>query len=513
MMTDEDAQRLMDLFEGYDGAHGTHGGMVRNPDKHEKLEIKTSARTVREPVTLELWMDHLEGTHPLGIIPTRRDNTCVWGCIDVDKYDIDHGAIVRQLRESRLPLMLCRTKSGGAHLYLFMTEPVPAAEIQAKLRDLAAMLGFGGSEIFPKQTKVLTESGDLGNWLNMPYLGGDDTERYAVNEQGRGLTLRQFLAKAEAARQTPDEMVSLGRGTVREDDEFRDGPPCLQHLSQVGFQEGGRNNGLFAIGVFLKKKFPDKWELLLDQFNQRYLVPPLPAPEVTQMTKNLRTKDYKYKCSDMPLANHCNAGLCRTRRHGVGTRGTVPVMGSLAVLNTDQPVWFLDVGGERIELTTDELQQPSRFQKRCMEAIHTVVPIMKKDTWDHILQGLYENLTIIEAPAEVSLAGQFFEHLETFCTDRQQAATREEIILGKPWHDEAVGRVYFRLRDIQEYMEKVKFRELTRTQMTNKIREMGGDTDFFNIKGRGVNVFWVPAKIFSVQDQDHGLPDIREEVL
>lgn len=502
----------MALFDGYDGAHGTHGDMVRNPEKSEKLEIKGSARTVREVVTEDMWADHVEGRRPIGIIPIRRDNSCVWGCIDVDRYDLDLGQVVRQLKEASLPLVVCRTKSGGAHIFLFMLEPVPAAEIQAKLRGLAAALGFGGCEIFPKQTKVLWDSGDLGGWLNMPYFRGDQTDRYAVTEQGRGLTLRQFLARAEAARVTSDEMVNLRMGE-KAGDEFRDGPPCLQHLSSTGFPEGTRNNGLFGLGTFLKKKYPDKWDLLLEQMNQRYFSPPLPAAEVMQMIKSLRSKDYKYKCSDIPLANHCNAGLCRTRRHGVGTKGTMPTMGSLAVLQTDQPIWFLDVGGERLELSTDDLQQPSRFQKRCMEIIQVVVPILKKETWDQILAGLFENLTIIEAPGDVSLSGQFLEHLETFCTDRQRAQTVEEIVLGKAWHDEQTGRVYFRMRDIQEYLEKVKFRDLTRTQMAHRVRELGGDNQFLNAKGKGVNTFWLPADVFSIQTEAHSLPSIKEEIL
>jgi hypothetical protein len=188
-------------------------------------------------------------------------------------------------------------------------------------------------------------------------------------------------------------------------------------------------------------------------------------------------------------------------------------MGSLAKVETDEPTWFLDVGGERIELSTDELQQPPRFQKKCMECINIVVPIMKKETWDHILQGLMENLTIIEAPAEVSVKGQLFEHVETFCTDRQQAQTKEEIILGKAWHDEEVGRVYFRLRDIKDYLEKVKFRGMTQTQITNRFREWGGGPHFFNIKGRGTNVYFLPASLFEVQEEEHDVPSMKEEVL
>lgn len=502
----------MALFEGYGGAHGTHGTMTRNPDKHEKMEIKKTAKTVREPVTEQLWIDHLGGLRPIGIIPVREDNTCLWGCIDVDDYSLDHAAVVKRLRDAKMPLIVCRTKSGGAHLYLFLTEPVAAEIIQAKLRDLAALLGFGGSEIFPKQTTVLWDSHDLGNWLNMPYFSAEETERYCVGENGRGTTLRQFLARAEAARVTPAEMMDL-RASTPADDEYRDGPPCLQHLASTSFPEGTRNNGLFALGTFLKKKHPDKWDTMIEKQNQAHFEPPLPSAEVQQIIKSLRGRDYKYKCSDMPLANHCNSGLCRTRKYGVGAAGTMPSIDSLAVLDTDEPIYFLDVAGHRIELTTDELQTPIRFQRKCMEAIHVLVPILKKATWDAILQGLFEGMVIIEAPPEISISGQFMEHLESFCTDRQQAQTREEIILGKPWRDEESHRIYFRIRDVQEYLDKVKFRGLTRSQMSSRIKERGGGTHFMNIKGRGVNLFFMPDDVFEVQTELHHLPKAPEEVL
>ena len=502
----------MALFEGYDGAHGTHGETQKNPEKHDKLEIKKTATTVREPVTEDLWVQHLMGKRPIGIIPIRKDNTCLWGCIDIDRYDIDQGEIVRKLKEAKLPLVVCRTKSGGAHIYMFLDEPVEAALVQAKLRDLAAMLGYGGSEIFPKQSQVLVDSGDLGNWLNMPYLGGDSTERYCVNEKGRGLTLRQFLSVAETSRISEAEMIGL-RMSEKGDSEFKDGPPCLQHLSTTGFPEGTRNNGLFAMGTFLKRKHPDRWETLIDEINARHFSPPLGSDEVGQIKKSLRTKDYKYKCSDMPLVNHCNSGLCRTRKYGVGASGSMPIMESLAVLNTDEPVWFLDVGGRRIELNTDELQTPIRFQRKCMEAIHQVVPIMKRETWQAIIQGLMENLTVIEAPAEISLAGQFMEHIQSFCTDRQSAQTRDEILLGKAWHDDETGRYYFRMKDIAEYLDRVKFKGMTRTQMANRIREAGGDSLFVNIKGTGTNTYFLPDRLFSVQREVHDLPARKEDVL
>jgi hypothetical protein len=37
-------------------------------------------------------------TLPLGIIPIRADNTCIWGCIDIDQYPFDHKGLVEKLR-------------------------------------------------------------------------------------------------------------------------------------------------------------------------------------------------------------------------------------------------------------------------------------------------------------------------------------------------------------------------------------------------------------------------------
>ena len=64
-----------------------------------------------------IWEQHLEGIRPLGIIPIRANNTCLWGCIDIDSYDVSFAELVkimvehdlaraerdRTLRDSNLP--------------------------------------------------------------------------------------------------------------------------------------------------------------------------------------------------------------------------------------------------------------------------------------------------------------------------------------------------------------------------------------------------------------------------
>ena len=71
-------ERLAALFDGFAGAYGTYNGTKRSEAKDGKLEIKSSARTLRKPVTPDLWTDHVAGKKPLGIIPIREDDTCLW---------------------------------------------------------------------------------------------------------------------------------------------------------------------------------------------------------------------------------------------------------------------------------------------------------------------------------------------------------------------------------------------------------------------------------------------------
>lgn len=153
----------MALFRGLDGVHGTHG----EPNQEGlKWAIKKTARTLREPVTVELWEQHLSGDRPLGVVPICAGDVCWWGSIDVDQYDTDLVELVARVERAGLPLVPCRSKSGGLHLFMFLAEPQPADALQVLLRDLAARLGVGGSEVFPKQATIRTDRGTpaTGSW-------------------------------------------------------------------------------------------------------------------------------------------------------------------------------------------------------------------------------------------------------------------------------------------------------------------------------------------------------------
>lgn len=483
--------RLSALFEGFTGAYGTYdqGRTEKNAAKGGKIEIKSSARTVRAKVTRELWIAHVDGRAPLGIIPIREDETCLWGCVDVDRYDSGSAEILKNVEKYRFPLIGCRTKSGGLHLFLFVKEAVAASRMQAKLREMAASLGLGDCEIFPKQTAILADRGDLGNWLNMPYFGGARTSQYGLRDGIRGMLLSEFLDAAEKIMVSNSEFDKIAAPESK-DETLEDGPPCLQHLATVGFPEGTRNNGLFALGVFCKKKFGSDWQEVLERYNQNFLSPPLGSDEVAALIKNLEKKTYQYKCSDQPCVSHCNSALCRTRKYGVGGSEQFPILTGMSFLDTDPPLWFADVDGQRIELTTDQLQNFKHFHKVAMERLHTCYMMLKQDTWLRMINGAMRDAIRIEASHDVSVNGQFMELLEDFCVSRHRAEKRDDIASGKPWEDEEARRFYFRLRDLHEFLDRARFVIWGRNKIASELERIGGRS-FFNVRGKGTNVYWI----------------------
>ena len=140
-----------------------------------------------------------------------------------------------------MPLVVCRSKSGGAHCFLFTSEWIEAKEMQQTLQHISAALGYGQSEIFPKQIKLQLERGDVGNFLNLPYYDAEAGLRYGIKDDGTSATLEEFIALYEAHKQTLEQVMAL-QVEDKTDTPIKDGPPCLQTLCASKISEGGRNN-------------------------------------------------------------------------------------------------------------------------------------------------------------------------------------------------------------------------------------------------------------------------------
>ena len=181
---------------------------------------------------------------------------------------------------------------------------------------------------------------------------------------------------------------------------------------------------------------------------------------------------------------------------------------NLTKQNSDPPIWFLDVEGGRLELETEELLNQNKFQRKCMDHLNTIPPKVRENTWRQIIQQLLDKLTVIEVPKDASTEGHFNELLEIFCTERP-ARERDELLLGKAWTEK--GRTYFRLGDLMDSLHRRNFREYHRSKLTARLRSLDGKAHFFNVKGKGINVWHIPE--FEVQIDSHTLPDFRDTPL
>ena len=95
----------------------------------------------------------------------------------------------------------------------------------------------------------------------------------------------------------------------------------------------------------------------MESYNQEYMDPPLNANEVIVLQKQVRanktdgTMKYIYKCNDQPIVSVCQKSLCKMRKYGIGQSSIDhPTYSELSCLGTVPPIWFLNVGNERVEL-------------------------------------------------------------------------------------------------------------------------------------------------------------------
>ena len=430
------------IFSGLDRAHGVTYVDRKGADGQK---IKGKSFVQREFVTNEMWENHLKGIEPsLGIIPITDDNTCKWGCIDIDSYaGFDHKKLIDKIKNLQLPLLVFRSKSGGAHVFCFTTVPVEAKLMRDKLISVSAVLGYGGSEVFPKQVELKSKD-DTGNFLNLPYFNGNKTTRYCFNENGEAVNLERFYLLYNLYKITPDQLEQLK--VKRPESEFSDGPPCLESLTQSDIKDG-RDRILYQYIQYAKRKFPESWQGKINAFNYKYFEKhpegPLDDKIVQGKIKFNDGKDLGFKCNEDPMCNHCDKNLCRTRKFGIGGDAVFPTLSDLQKVELDEPYYWVNVDGERVKLDNiDCLIDQRLFRRTVTKQINKKPPRIKPNEFDKYVDLLLAGVEVVKAPQGSSILDQLQDHLEEFCSNRTaKSTTKEDILRGNVWTSD--GKHYF----------------------------------------------------------------------
>jgi len=264
-------------------------------------------RTIWEDLTLAHFRRHLDGEAPLGIYPMVYDPTnkhvgprgwdtnrrypdmrpelwvCAWGCIDIDAQSDSHKgqgtedevadyafSLVVVLAAQSIPAWVERTRSGGAHVWVFPDTWCSTSDMRRCLQAAEQIAGVPTDSPFPKSESL---PGPPGNFVRLPYYGNRARmdRQVVIEPDGAPVPLEGFLHDANANRakvadikaaallKAPPPPVSrplshesrrpptVMRGSLKE--MFEKGPPPEAFIENQGAGRG-RHGWLYKFAAF-----------------------------------------------------------------------------------------------------------------------------------------------------------------------------------------------------------------------------------------------------------------------
>jgi hypothetical protein len=468
--------------------------------------VGEQASTIRGVPPPEVYERHLKGELGLGIAPVRKDGTCYFAAIDIDIDNIDHKQLFQKIQQKGYPLHVCRSKSGGAHLYLFMREPLSAKTVQTTLRLWASNLGYPKSEIFPKQAQI--SASNIGNWINLPYFSGDLTTRYCIGHNG-ALTLQEFLTSIQYY--DPNQKMTEQESAVAHKAEM---PPCLAALSEHPLPPGSRNTVLFNMAVFYRKSQPHNWEDAVSKHNLEKFESSLPWREVQSVVGSAGRARYQYTCESQPLAGLCDRQSCELLPFGIGHKPwqEAGVYDEMIVTNlrkvaSKPPRYIVSVNGRDLELAADDFLNFAMFRKIVYMAFDQMVQPMKQPQWEQIIKEITASKTDIEAPEDASYEGLILERFHEFLALRERSIRRDDILRGLPVQEG--DNIIFRASDFRRHLQIYKLDKLDQTVLFSVIKQEGCTHTRLRVNGR-LTVLWVfPVNKARTQTEDFEVPNFE----
>ena len=489
----DDKTKFIEIFSGLDRAYG----QTQSREKNEAGKLEGRSWLVKEHITINNWNNHLEGKEPsLGIIPIDDNNQCKWGAIDVDTYDgFDYKILIKKIVEKKIPLVVCKSKSGGAHIFLFVSEPVLAKDMQIKLKEIAVWLGYGDCEIFPKQIEL--NSKGTGNFLNLPYNHPEFPTRYAFDDEGNALIeLSSFIQHYETKVVSQLNKVVIEKPTTKKkDDDFKGAPPCLITLASDGFPEGSRNMALFQLGVYLRQRFPEELEKKIDEYNAKYFKPPLVSREVLTIYKQVEDKKYFYRCDEPMFKTVCEKIKCQSQKFGVGNAASNEIYG-LKKWESDNPVYELTHNGKVIILTVDQLSSHAEYRKACIAQANESPRPMAPAIWADMVQTLLSNMQqddFIQLPGEVTAKGQYLHQLQIFLFNNKGAKDRQDVLQGMVY--ELKDHLFFKPQAFRDFLKTKRFAKASDSEQYKMFEEFKGTTAKLKVNSNVEHCWKVPNTI------------------
>lgn len=251
------ASAFLRLWDGYEKRHIELS--AQGVTKDAKGKVSTKVVTVEGPITPALAAAHIAGDASIGVAPVKADSTCSWGVLDVDWYDMPEDDVRALADRLRTRAAAFRTKSRGLHIYVFVSEPIPAREMHDYLVALRKRLPKtvrDKTEMFPKATQVVVTPEREPTAVNLPlrsqqrelaWVIDDGGIKFAIDEHSPLSILRHI-----------DERCRVDASLVR---QIVNETPTLDS-SEIGYKvpdnPAGRNDLLMRIAMSMQSRgWPD----------------------------------------------------------------------------------------------------------------------------------------------------------------------------------------------------------------------------------------------------------------
>jgi hypothetical protein len=433
--------------------------------------------------------------------------------------------MLADIRKLKLPLWVFRSKSGGAHLYVFFIAAVSGEWAQALLARWRKALGLPPrTEIFPKQ-KRLVDATDTGNWLNMPFFscyGKERGLRYAYDPD-TGVAIHDpavFLKRLTKTSEGEADAIQI----VKEEspaEAYKKMPPCLEAFCKQGAPDGCRNVGLFQFAVYSKKRKNAGEDIDMEQevasYNEQFMEPPLSRGDVRSVLKSAVRKDYQYLCQDPALQAVCNKTQCRKRVYGVGGSGggggddgtTIPRIDQMPIRNVrkyaiETPVYYFEIGEQSMKLTSQDLTTQVTLLKAIFECTNQRPRKTTDDRFAVWLTNNFSNPDIIQPIEAETERGALLLRLREFLRDNLSVDPQDLVIDRVYEHD---GMCTFRFEAWRDFCQRMRI--TTTTPMGSLLRELGASPEPWNIGGMACQVWTIRTpENLNMDLEDETIPSV-----
>ena len=362
--------RFIKIFEGLDRAYG----QFKKNDSRVSVKVEGKPWVEHKPLQKQLWENHLMGIGvSLGVFPLTDEGTCKWGAIDIDVDGLDYEELLKKIREFKLPLIMFRSKSGRAHVYLFMKNFTSAEEVRLVMKKFASKLGLADKldRIYPMQTELGEK--DTGSWLNLPYFNHEEGSRYAYKDDFDAASIEEFFEMHKKyAQESLDEYLveeikttKKVKNTTLESLLLPCHKNCLKLHDNKVPSDIGRNDFLLHSLVWAKraekhtKKIEEYKHLdskgLLKHFNKKYFKEPLPEDEMEKTIFKSEDKEYKYLCKRPKIKKYCDPSACVRHVCGITQDQALELveakeaLGQITQYCSDPPIFY-----ESVDVKTDD---------------------------------------------------------------------------------------------------------------------------------------------------------------